>query len=69
MSLLYKPQEEITYSVTIVERKEEDNLVLTFYCDGGKFGTHEVLDEYNLTPLRLLEILQERDDYTEDEIN
>ncbi len=35
------------------------NLHLAFYTDTGKFGTHELLDDYDLTAEQLLDILQE----------
>ena len=54
MSLLYK--EDVTYSVEVIQ--DNGNIHLLFTCDGGKFGTDEILDEYNLTPLELLKILQ-----------
>ena len=41
---------------------------LFFTSNGGKFGTDETLAEYNLTPKRLLEILNDRDDYKENEL-
>ena len=66
MSLLYKPKEE---QVTTCEIKQKDGkIVLYFYSDCGKFGTDEMLDSYKLTPERLLQILQDRDDYSEDEL-
>ena len=66
MSLLYKPKEEQT---TTCEIKQEDGkIVLDFYSDCGKFGTDEMLDGYKLTPERLLQILQDRDDYSENEL-
>jgi len=65
-SNLYKPKEEQT---TTCEIKQEDGkIVLDFYSDCGKFGTDEMLDGYKLTPERLLQILQDRDDYTDDEL-
>ena len=32
---------------------------LAFYTDTGKFGTEELLDDYDLTSEQLLDILQE----------
>ena len=58
MSLLYKDKEDIKISVKI--KQDENNVVMLFYCDGGKFGTHEMLDEIEITPKELLTILQER---------
>jgi hypothetical protein len=66
MSLLYKPKKEQT---TTCEIKQEDGkIVLDFYSDGGKFGVDVMLDGYELTPERLLQILQNMDDYSEDEL-
>lgn len=66
MSLLYKPKQD---RITTCEIKQEDgNIVLDFSSNCGKFGTDEMLDRYRLTPERLLQILQDRDDYSEDEL-
>lgn len=65
MSLLYKPKEEQT---TEVEIKQIDGFVeLEFYSDCGKFGTHEMLAGFKLTPDRFLQILNEREDITDQE--
>ena len=66
MSLLYKPKEEQTIDCDI--KKENNKLVIDFSSDCGKFGTDEMLDGYILTPQRLLQILQERTDITDDEM-
>jgi hypothetical protein len=66
MSLLYKPKEEQTISVD-VKTFPDGKIELLFHSDCGKFGTDEILDGYKLTAERLLNILQERDDYSEDE--
>jgi uncharacterized protein (DUF433 family) len=43
---------EITYDI--------DTMIhLEFYTDTGKFGTEELLDDYDLTSEQLLDILQE----------
>ena len=66
MSLLYKDPKDVK---TICEIKQENGkIVIDFWADCGKFGTHEMLDGYVLTPERLLQILQDRDDYTDDEL-
>lgn len=66
MSLLYKDPKEVK---TTCEIKQEDGkIVIDFWADCGKFGTDEMLDGYVLTPKRLLQILQDRDDYTDDEL-
>lgn len=66
MSLLYKPKEAQT--TTCVLKQEDGKIILDFYSDCGKFGTDEMIDGYKLTPERLLHILQDRDDYSEDEL-
>ena len=66
MSLLYKPESEQTMEVEITEINGK--LRIDFSSDCGKFGTHEMLDGYVLTPERLLEILQDRDNYTDEEL-
>jgi len=54
---------------TFVEIENINGVVkLEFSSDCGKFGTDEFLDGYTLTPERLLEILQEHENYTEDEL-
>jgi hypothetical protein len=67
MSLLYKPKEEQTLSVGF-KFSEDGKIQIYFTSDCGKFGTNEMLDNYVLTPERLLQILQDRDDYTDDEL-
>ena len=57
MSLLYKDAKDIKYSVEI--KQEDGKVKMLFSCDGGKFGTDEILDEIEIEPKRLLEILQE----------
>jgi len=66
MSLLYKPKEEQTLTCEI--KQEDGKIIIDFTKDCGKFGTDEMLDGYVLTPERLLQILQDRDDYTDDEL-
>lgn len=66
MSLLYKKREELEYKVDI---DQEDGIIrFMFWANCGKHGTDEVLDGYNLSPKRLLDILQDRDDYQEHEL-
>jgi hypothetical protein len=67
MSLLYKPKEVQTISVD-VKIFPDGKIELLFHSDCGKFGTDEILDVYKLTAERLLNILQEREDYSEDEL-
>jgi len=66
MSLLYKDKSEQTVSVEF-EYVEDGKITLEFSADCGKFGTDEMLDGYILTPERLLQILQERVDITDEE--
>ena len=69
MSLLYKEQSDIIYEAEIATRESTEEIKIVFSSDCGKFGTDEILDGYKLTPKRLLQILQDRDDYTEEELN
>ena len=66
MSILYKPKEEQTITCEI--KQILGRIFLNFQSDCGKFGAVEPIDSYLLTPERLLQILQDRDDYTEDEL-
>ena len=66
MSLIYKNKKDM---ITSVEIQNNNGIIkLEFSKDCGAFGTDEILDRYNLTPERLLEILQSYDDYKEHEI-
>ncbi len=58
MSLLYKDKKDIIHSVE-AKVDERGNVNLLFTCDGGKHGTEEILDEYNMSPQSLLKLLQE----------
>ena len=66
MSLLYKPKEEQTLKVEIIQLNGK--IAIDFWSDCGKHGTDEMLQGYILTPERLMQILSERDDYTDDEL-
>jgi len=66
MSLLYKDPKDV--KITCHIKQEEGKIILGFTADCGKFGTEETLDHYVLTPKRLIQILQDRDDYTEKEL-
>lgn len=66
MSLLYKPKEEQTIECDI--KQENNKIIIDFSSDCGKFGTDEMLAGYILTPDRLLQILNEREDITDDEL-
>ena len=63
---LYKKAEDQTLKVYI--RKVDNSVDISFSKDCGKHGTTEMIDGYRLTNERLLEILQDRDDYTDDEL-
>ncbi|MCF6185028.1 MAG: hypothetical protein L3J56_10500 [Bacteroidales bacterium] len=66
MSLLYNDTKDVK---TTCEIKQEDGkIIIDFWADCGKFGTDEMLDGYVLTPNRLQKILQNIDDYTDDEL-
>jgi hypothetical protein len=65
MSLLYKPKEEQTVTCEIFQ--VNGRVIIDFYSDCGKFGTTEGLDGFKISPERLLQILQDRDDYSENE--
>lgn len=66
MSLIYKDKKDV---ITSVEIENNNGIIkLKFSKDCGKFGTNEIVDNYNLTPERLLEILQSYDDYKEHEM-
>ena len=54
--MLYKDEEDIVYKVKVSEIDGKVRLI--FSCDGGKFGTDEILDMYELTPRELLKALQ-----------
>jgi len=56
MSTLYKIKEDVKVSVKITEKDGSINLL--FNADCGKHGMDEILDEYDLTPKQLLEVLQ-----------
>lgn len=57
MSLLYKKESELTYSLEF-KSFPDGKILLRFSSDCGKFGTNEILDEYELTAKKLLSILQ-----------
>lgn len=68
MSLLYKPKEDQIVKVSI-EFSDDKTIILDFYSDCGKFGMDEMLAGFILTPARLLQILSEREDITDEEFN
>ena len=66
MSLLYKDQKDAIHSVEI--KQKGGKVYFLFSADCGKHGADEAVDSYILTPKRLLEILQDRNDYKEEEL-
>jgi hypothetical protein len=66
MSLLYKKIEEQTLQCEI--EFKEGKFYIEFSSDCGKFGTIESLQGYILTPERLMQILHDREDYTDEEL-
>lgn len=64
--MIYKDKKDVTTTCEIIQ--EEGKVCLVFSADCGKFGTDEMLDAYYLTPERLLQILQDRDDYLDSEL-
>jgi len=60
MSLLYKKESELKYSVDIKTTPDE-RVILQFSADCGKFGTEEPLAEYEFTVKELLFILHKND--------
>lgn len=58
MGLLYKKLEDVKVSVVIKEG--DGKLFIDFSADCGKFGTHESIAGFILTPEKLLQILSEQ---------
>lgn len=69
MSLLYKPKEEQTVTFEVKTFSNDTLIVIDFYSDCGKHGTEESLAGYTFSAKRLLEILQDREDITDEEFN
>ena len=69
MSLLYKPKSEQTITFEVKTFANDSIIVIDFYSDCGKFGTEEALAGYTLTAERLLQILKEREDITDSEMD
>lgn len=65
MSLLYNP----TPTVKVELKQEKGKVKLYFEAACGKHFTDEALDAFSLTPERLLAILQEREDLTDEELD
>jgi len=53
---LYKNEKDVKTSVDII--KEKGKIKLTFHCDAGKFGTDELLAQFEYTPEKLLSVLE-----------
>ena len=68
MSLLYKPIEKQTTTFEVKTFSNDTLIVIDFYRDCGKFGMEESLAGFTLTADRLLQILQEREDITDEEL-
>jgi hypothetical protein len=66
MSFLYKPIEEQKLSCEI--KKINGKIEICFYSDCGKFGCNEMLQGYILSPERLMQILSEREDVTDEDL-
>lgn len=64
MSLLYKENPKLFLEVS----KEGADFIFEFTSDCGKHGTIEGVDFYRLSPERLIKILQDREDYTDKEL-
>lgn len=66
--MLYKDEKDLIYEADIKHRKNTDDIEIVFYSDCGKFGAEEMLAAFKLTPKRLLSVLNDRQDLTDDEI-
>ena len=60
-SILYKPDENVRYNVSIQKLLQNDKINFEFSCNGGKFGTHEQLAEYEVSVKKLLTIFNEHE--------
>ena len=60
MSLLYNDIKDRKYSVTVTQDEKAVNMLFTSDC--GKHGTEEIIDQFNMTPKQLLDILQKDED-------
>lgn len=63
---LYNDKVMNNIEASIVLSKEK--ISIEFFSDCGKHGTDEMLAGYILTPKRLLQILNEREDISDDEL-
>lgn len=69
MSLLYKPENQQITTFEVKTFSNDTIIVIHFYKDCGKFGTDEAISGYIFTAERLLQILKERQDITDEEFN
>ena len=58
MTFLYVNRKDVTINVDI-KTYDKDKIKLSFSCDGGKFGTDELLNEFNMTAETLLIALEQ----------
>lgn len=68
MSLLYKPKEEQVTTAHINVSHDGQTVYIDFFANCGKFGTEEYLAVFKITAKRLLQILSEREDLTDEEL-
>jgi len=61
MALLYKDKEDVKISVKVTEKDGSINLLFTSDC--GKHGMDEIIDEYDLNPEQLFNMLSWVDDF------
>ena len=54
------PNTEYSTTTVYVKTYPDGGVNLVFFTDGGKFGTHETLDEYDITASELLDLLQNK---------
>jgi len=64
--MIYKDKKDVKTTCEI--KQEEGKICLEFSADCGKFGTDEMLAGWVLTPERLLQILQNVEYFTDDEL-
>ena len=67
MGLLYKEPKDVTLFLDI--KQQDGKVELDFTADCGKFGTIEQSSVFTLTIQRLREILENNDDYTDQELD
>jgi hypothetical protein len=67
MSLLYVDEKDRELNIEVFWAN--DLVWIQFESNYGKHGTFEPIANYKLTPQRLLQILNDRDDYTDNELD